>query len=221
MDLQHGTGLVLGKSKGRHRKGRGFARSHQVIERENRALDMVVKGMTTRAIAAELEMSPGAVSVMIRRALEYRAEAARGTVEQARALILERYERLLERWWPLATGDYVDPDTQSSENPPSPRALDAVLKILEAMAKLTGADKGRVETPAPATFTGGIHVHSTQPVEREEAIASVLGILATARQKHTTIEGQLADARTSLAELTATGHGDDRPAPPPRKGEAA
>lgn len=219
MDLKHGAGLALGVSRGRQRRGRRFLRDHGTIERENRALEMVVKGMTTRAIAAQLEMSPGAVSVLIRRALEYRAKAIGPTAEAALGLILERYERLLERWWPLATGDYVDPDTQVSENAPSPRALDAVLKILaqqtDLITRLVTASRQAGPEPATGnTFIGGIHAHSAQPAEREQAIDAVLGILTATRDKHVTIEGQLAKARTSLTELDG-GTADDRPGPPP------
>lgn len=220
MDLEHGAGLQVGTSKGRRRKGKLFIRGHDVVERENRALEMLVKGMSVRAIAAQLEMSHGAVSMMIRRALEYRAKAVERTADQALALILERYERLLERWWPLATGDYVDPDTGTSENPPNPRALDAVLKILAQQADLisrvyVASRKGAQPEQAGSTFTGGIHVHTAQPDERERLTGTILAGLATMRAKGVTIEGHLAEARTTLAQLEG-GEADDMPGPPPR-----
>lgn len=225
MDLKHGTGLALGTSRGRRSRGRHFIRDHATIEREHRALELLVKGMTYRAIAAELEMSVGGVAGMIKRALEYRANALGPTVRQAATLMLERYERLLERWWPLATGDYVDPETGLSENVPNPRALDGVLRILSQQADLVTRLHAAGQKTAPAdqpgqSFTGGIHVHSAPPAERDQAIAAVLHLLSSTRQKHDTIEGQLADARTSLAEL-ADGHTDDRPAPPTTRENAA
>jgi DNA-binding CsgD family transcriptional regulator len=221
MDLRHGTGLVVGTSKSRNRRGRRFIRDSATIEREHRALDMLVKGMRQAQIARELEMSSGGVSILIRRALEYRAQALLPTVEAARTLILERLERLLERWWPLATGDYVDPETGSSDNPPSPRAVDTVLKILEQMAKLTGAAGPTVRPePAPPTFAGGIHVHTAQPGERDRLIADIVTGLNAAKAKTVVIEGHLADAKTSLSAL-AGGEHDDTPGPPPRREDAA
>jgi DNA-binding CsgD family transcriptional regulator len=216
MDLKHGAGLALGKSRGRQRRGRPFLRDHGTIERENRALELLVKGMTTRAIAAELEMSQGAISVLIRRALEYRAESIRGTTDRALALILERYERLLERWWPLATGDYVDPETESGQGSPNIRALDGVLKIMAQQADLISRlyRAAPPADPTGSTFTGGIHVHNASPADREQMIGDVLAILGTTREKHVTIEGQLAQARTTLAQLDG-GQTDDRPGPPP------
>jgi DNA-binding CsgD family transcriptional regulator len=221
MDLQHGTGLVLGTSKGKTgRRGRRFIRDAATIEKEHRALDMLVKGHKQADIARALEMSSGGVSMLIRRALEYRAQALAPTVEQARALILERLERLLERWWPLATGDYLDPDTGTSDNPPNPRAVDTVLKILEQMGRLSGAAGPATRPePAPPTFAGGIHVHTAQPSERDRLIGDITAGLSAARAKTVVIEGHLADAKTSLTQLT--GEGDDTPGPPPRREDAA
>lgn len=220
MDLQHGTGLALGKSEGRKRRGRRFIRSATTIEREHRALSLLVKGMSQRQIAAELEMSEGGVSMLIRRALAYRADAFGPTAEAARTLLLERYERLLERWWPMATGDYVDPTQIDGEGVPNIRALDGVLKILKEIGDITGAAKPAPIAPPAPSFTGGIHVHSTPQSEIEGLKAGILATLAATRKKGEVIEGHLADARTSLAELDG-GDPDDKPGPPRRKADDA
>ena len=220
MDLKHGTGLALGTSRGRQRRGRRFIRDHGTIAREMVALEMLVKGASQAEIARELGMSPGGVSGLVKRALEYRAEGLAGVTEQARTLLLLRYETLLKRLWGLATGDYVDPVTGISDNPPSLQAVDRVLKILEAIADITGAAKPAPVPPPGQVNIGGVHVHTAQPAERDELTAGILLGLAQTRAKAATIEGHLADARTSMAELTGDDT-DDRPGPPPRKGEAA
>jgi hypothetical protein len=120
------------------RKGGPSVQDNATVEREHRALTMLVKGHSQRAIALELDLSPAGTSYLIRRALARRAEALGPTIEHARVLILERYERLLERWWPLATGDYVDPTSESGESTPSKPAAEIVLRVLADMARCSG-----------------------------------------------------------------------------------
>lgn len=227
MDLQHAEGLIVGTRRADRRRGRRNARKggttlrdNATIEREHRALTMLVKGHSQKAIALELEMSEAGVSVLIKRALEARAQALGPYIEQARTLLVERYERLLERWWPLATGDYVDPTSETGESPPSPVALDRVLKILDQLAKITGADRGPVaptgQNPDPSG--SGIHVHIHTQSERAALQGQALDQIRAVREKQIVVEGELARVGTTHAQLTGT-ELNDKPGPPPRTGE--
>lgn len=223
MDLKHGEGLALYERNGNRRRGNGrrkggpTLRDPAVIEREHRALTMLVKGHSQKAIALDLDMSEAGVSRLVKRALELRARALQPYVAEARTLLIERYERLLERWWPMATGDYVDPDApEGQEGVPSKVAVDVVLKIMEALAKITGADRGP-HGGAPTQDMSGIHVHIHTPDQREEMQAEALRQLSEVRKKTLVVEGELAKVGTTHAELTG-GHGEDKPGPPPRQG---
>jgi DNA-binding CsgD family transcriptional regulator len=227
MDLQHAEGLLITERKGNRRRGNGrrrggiAIRDSAVIEKEHRALTMLVKGHSQKAIALELDMSEAGISVLIRRALELRAKALEPYVEQARTLLIERYERLLERWWPMATGDYVDPTSETGESPPSVAAVTVVLKIMEHLAKITGADRGPVISPDPNPSGGGIHVdnvHIYTQGEREVLQSKALERLRNMREKQTVIDGELARVGTTQAHLTGQAH-NDKPAPPPRTGD--
>lgn len=235
MDLQHAEGLIISQRRGNKRRGNGkrnggpSLRRPGDVEKENRVLTMLVKGHSQRAIALELDMSPAGVSVLVKRALEARAKALEPYVEAARTLLIERYERLLERWWPMATGDWVDPEAPRASlnedgNPPSAQALDRVLKILEALERITGAGKLAPATPAgDASSVGGIHVHLHTQSERDGAQQKALAQIRAVRAKTLVVDGELARVGTSQAELTGETV-NDMPGPPPRTprtGEAA
>lgn len=226
MDLQHAEGLHITERKPDRRRGRKNARKGGVtlrdnatIEREHRALTLLVKGHSQKAIALELEMSEAGVSYLIRRALEMRAKALAPYVEEARTLLIERWERLLERWWPLATGDYVDPEAESGQSVPSPVAFDKVHKILIEIAKLTGADRFAPPAPNPdqPPSGGGIHVHIHTQSEREVLQSKAISQLRAMRTKQDTIDGELARVGTTQAHLTGQAT-DDKPGPPPQQG---
>lgn len=229
MDLQHAEGLHITERKGDRRRGRKnrrkggtTLRDNALVEKENRALTMLVKGHSQRAIALELDMSEAGVSVLIRRALEMRAKALAPYVEEARTLLIERWERLLERWWPLATGEYVDPTSESSEFPPSPVAFDKVHKILIEIAKLTGADRFAPPTPnptEPGSSAGGIHVHIHTQSEREVLQSKAIEQLRAIRTKQGVIDGELARVGTTQAQLTGQDT-NDKPGPPPQQGSS-
>lgn len=226
MDLQHAEGLLITERKGNRRRGNGrrkggtHLRSNADVERENRALTMLVKGHSQKAIALELDMSEAGISYLIRRALELRAKALEPYVEQARTLLIERYEKLIERWWPLATGDWIDPERpEEGENAPSVQAVTVVLKIMEALAKITGADRGPVTAPPnPDPSGSGIHVHIHTQSEREDLQSKALQQLRAMREKQGVIDGELARVGTTQAQLTGQ-EVNDQPGPPPRTGE--
>lgn len=227
MDLQHAEGLIVRERKGNNRRGNGRRRggnqlrSNGDIEREHRILTLLVKGHSQRAIALEMEMSPAAVSVLVKKALEARAKALEPYVEQARTLLVERYERLLERWWPMATGDWVDPEApEDAQNAPSPQALDRVLKILEAIERITGAAKFTPAVQNPDPSGSGIHVHIHTQVEREAAQQRALLQIRAVREKTMVVDGELARVGTSQAELTGQTV-NDMPGPPPKTGDTA
>lgn len=230
MDLRHAEGLLLSTRKANNRQGNGkrkggtSLRRPGDVEKENRVLTLLVKGHSQRAIALEMGMSPAGISVLVKRALEARAKALEPYVEQARTLLIERYERLLERWWPMATGDWVNPERpETDENAPSIQALTAVLKILEALERITGAGKFAPPTPeGGATSVPGIHVHFHTSDEREAAQRRAMESIRAVRVKTTYVDGELARVGTSQAELTGETV-NDMPGPPPKtnKGAAA
>ena len=231
MDLRYAEGLVITERKGNRKRGPGRRRGgaslqdNATIEREHRALTLLVKGHSQKAIALQLDMSESGTSYLIRRALQRRAEALGPTIEHARVILLERYERMLERWWPLATGDYVDPEQESGEATPSKPAAEVVLKVLADMAKVLGVDRmppGANGTPVPdpddAPSTGDIHLHFHGQGERQKAESDILATLARMRQKQDTIDGELAKVGTTQSELTGRER-NDKPGPPPRTRE--
>lgn len=222
MDLQHAEGLVIQERRGNNRRGNGrrkggaSLRRPGDIERENRILTMLVKGHSQRAIALEMDLSPPAVSMLIKRALEARAKALEPYVEAARTLLIERYERMLERWWPMATGDWVDPERPEADgNPPSFQAAQMVLKILESIERITGAARIAPTGASLDTSTPGIHVHFHTQGEREGAQQKALMQIRAVREKTLVVDGELARVGTTQAELTGTVV-NDMPGPPPR-----
>lgn len=233
MDLRYAEGLVITERKGNRKRGPGRRRGgkslqdNATIEREHRALTLLVKGHSQKAIALELDMSESGTSYLIRRALQRRAEALGPTIEHARVILLERYERMLERWWPLATGDYVDPESESGLAVPSKPAAEVVLKILADMAKVLGVDRmapGANGTPLPDPDpanpppAGDIHLHFHGEGERQKAESDILATLQRMREKQHTIDGELAKVGTTQNELTGRER-NDKPGPPPRTRE--
>jgi hypothetical protein len=100
-------------------------------EKDRKALELRARGLTYDRIAEELgysDRSGGrkAVERALARTMQDAGDAARG-VE------LDRLDRLLERWWPIA---------METEMPSMlTRATDAVLKIMERRAKYLGLDQ--------------------------------------------------------------------------------
>jgi DNA-binding CsgD family transcriptional regulator len=216
--LAVGTREKAGK---RSRKNAKFLRDGAVIERERYALEKLRDGLTHQEIADDMHISRSSASNLIQRALKHRAEREGPAVEEARTLHVMRLEKMLLRWFPRATGDYLDEETGTSENPPDYRAADMTLKILNQLAEVQGTKKimpvTTVPNPdAPDSSSGGLHVHFHHPAERQRAEASILEALRKASDKQNVIEGQLAAIGTSTAQLL--GEVDhDKPGPPPVK----
>ena len=213
--LKVGTRHKAGK---RSRKNGKFLRDGAVIERERRALELLCAGATHSDIGRALEISRSAASNLISRALSHRAEREGPAVEQARTLHTMRLENLLARWYPRATGDWMDPETGESSHEPDYRAADMTLKILSQLADIQGTKKiipVRPEASPDAPLSGGdLPGHFHHPAERQRAEEGSLASLTKAREKQHTIEGQLATIGTTQAQLIGT-EVNDTPGPPP------
>lgn len=121
-----------------------------ISARELRALDLLVAGANYGQIAQVLNMKTRAGAIqLVQRALAKRAaEAAEITVPEARALYLERLEKLFQRWYPVALG------SASQNLPPDPVAAKLVLDMLTRYAKVTG-----IESPVKVEETVEVTVH--------------------------------------------------------------
>lgn len=118
--------------KTRQKKPRRTARNRQptsperidVDKRRKEMLDMRVRGMSLRAIAAELGMHHSSVSEAIEAEL---AELTREPAERLRTVELERLDEMFEGLWTKAkSGDGF--------------AIGNALRIMERRAKLLGLD---------------------------------------------------------------------------------
>lgn len=204
------------KAKKRTTKNGRFLRDGAVIERERRALELLRDGLSHRDIAQELGMSPSGTTELIQRALAYRAEREGPAVEQARTIHQMRLEKMLQRWYPRAVGDWYDEETGRSQHPPDYRAADMTLKILGQLADIQGTKKTPMGAATANTNPSGgdVHVHFHHPDERQKAEAVILDNLRKTVEKAHTIEGQLATIGTSTALLTGR-ETNDKPGPPP------
>lgn len=210
--LQVGTRTRAGK---RSRKNAKFLRDGAVIERERRALELLRDGLTHQEIAHDLGISRSGATMLIQRALAYRAEREGPAVEEARTIHTMRLEKLLVRWYPRAVGDWYDEETGKSQHEPDYRAAEMTLKILSQMADIQGTKRTPMTAPGVTnTSSQDVHVHFHHPDDRQRAEATILDNLRKAAEKAHTIEGQLAALGTSTAQLT--GHkANDKPGPPP------
>lgn len=194
------------------------ARIGAAIYREQVALEMWAAGRRNVEIAASIDVHPSSVDRIVARGLARRAEAEGPTVEAARELYLEQLRQLVAAHWPLATGTYrmpgADPDVPSP--PPDVRSAEFVLKVVDKMAAVTAQGLAS----ATRTGEGEVHLHvdiGQLDKQREQVLAS----LATVRDKGAIIDAELAEAGTDLDRLSGRKAIDDRPAPPPKKEQAA
>ncbi len=193
--------------KGKQRRGRelhDFRRPEAVKARESEVLALLVSGAQVPVIARAIGVHEGSARHIIKRALINRAAQEGPTVDAARAIYVDRLELLLSRWLPRAMGE----DTNSSGDPvePDSRALDAALKIMERLGQLNGV------TPHQAPSTT-VNVSVNMPDDADQARARILAHLDAMRQKQNAIEGELANAGTSLHAIEGTAI-EDRPPPP-------
>lgn len=134
-----------------HAKGR--ADRKMITARELRALDLLIAGANYGQIAQVMGLKTrGGAVQLVQRALAKRAlEAAETTVPQARAIYLDRLERMFQRWFPLAMGN------AQQQLPPDPVAAKLVLDMLTRYAKVTG-----IESPVQIEETVDITVHDPE-----------------------------------------------------------
>jgi DNA-binding CsgD family transcriptional regulator len=189
-------------------RGRSIARQAAVEERERIALDLYIRGATQSDIARAIDRAESSVSVIIRRALERRAAQEGETVDQARALYLDRLALLLNAHLPLALGSFqlpVDPDTGERPPPPPPdvRSAEFVLKVIDKMAAVQAKVSDK-----PAGVE--IHVHGT---EGDRLRAEILDSLDREAEKRTRVDAELGAAGTSTAELIDGVLVEDQPPP--------
>ena len=110
----------------------------QLEARRRTVLQLAIAGGSLRGISQQLaaqygvEVSHQTVKTDLDAMLKELAELQVETVPEYRALMNERYNRLLVSWWEKAVG--------GGEAGPDGGAMDRVMKILEAARKLNGVD---------------------------------------------------------------------------------
>lgn len=183
-------------------------RSVAVI-REYRALELYVAGLRQVEIAKEIGVASGSIPGIIKRGLHRMATELAPDVEMARQRYVMQLEQLLRAWWPLATGTYMDDETGQCA-PPDFRAATMAVQLIDKLAMATA--KGVVE-PAHTTnsVTVNVQLDGKLDVERRKILDQLDGI-ATKMQ---VVDGELAGANASLAQLTGAEPADATPEPPP------
>ena len=168
---------ATGRRRQRPRKARQ-------AERDRQAVELFLAGGNYDQIAAALGMKHRMTAwEAVQRGLAIRNdEWSASILPHAKTVAWERLERLFARWYPLALGNRqqgLDPD---------PKALDAVLRIMDRMAKIGGYEEpGKLELSGPG---GG-------PIPIEQA-----------RQEADTLLSELAErdaATVALRSLPAAG----------------
>ena len=117
----------------------------QIRARRLQVLRLKAAGASVRAIGDQLGVSHTQVERDLKAVLGEMAEHLKGDADALRALMNERYERLLLGWYPLAIGQRTQTeDGQTLETPPSDVATQKVLSILDAMRRMNGIDAAAV-----------------------------------------------------------------------------
>lgn len=204
----------IASSDGGKRQGPDFQR-----DRELTAFQLYVTGTEHREIAQRMGILPGSpwhareyqVRELIRKALERRAVEAGPTVAAARALYVERLEKLVNAYLPRAVGAIIDPVT-GLPSTPDLRAAEFVLKTLRDKAAVEGVG-------APKEVN--VNVRVEQPDDRRAAERKILADLMSLRIKHEVIEGELAEQGTGLDLIAGGVHEEHRPGPPPQLEDVA
>ena len=192
-------------------------RREAAIIREDFILERYAAGDRVADIAAQVAQRYGSCSIshlyeVIPRALARRAAALEEhTVEQARALYVERLEMLLSAHMGRALGTPFDPSTMTDAVPADLRSAVFVLGVVERIAEATGGK----ERPA----RGGVNVNVFAiPDDPDRARERVLVELAKERDKIRVVEGHLVAVGSTLTALTE-GDGTDDRLPPPASGQ--
>jgi len=157
-----------------------------ISARELRALDLLIAGANYGQIAQVLNLKTRAGAIqLVQRALAKRAaEAAEVTVPEARALYLDRLDKLFTRWFPLALGSAKD------NIPPDPMAAKLVLDMMTRYAKVTG-----IESPVKIEETVDVTIHDPD-AQRERVLKSLQSF---AKRGSGVIEGTAVETPTDNA----------------------
>lgn len=163
--------------------------------REDHALKLYASGLTFTEITLDLADTFGTSRTsasntieMVRRALRRHAVGPED-VDLARSRMLASLDVLLEAWMPRAIGQTLDADLNPM--PPSDKAATVVLGILDRYAQVTGAVK-------PPERSTNITVINQVPPDADSKRHSVMEELRREATKLTVIDGELANAGTSL-----------------------
>jgi len=191
-------------------------RKEAVEIREDHALQRFASGWTYEEITLDLaerfgtsRLSVSNTHEMVRRALA-RHEVRAEDIEAARTRMVVLMEEMLRTWAPLALGQGMDADM----NPrlPSDKAAEVVFKTVDRYAQLTGAIK-------PPDKQTNIQVNVTVPQDADSKRAAAMQELFRETAKLVTIEGELANAGTSLDANRTGGRGNQELLPPPPTGK--
>lgn len=205
-------------SKGTAQLERLKRREDARIVREDHALKLYASGLTFSEITLQLadtfgtsRTSSSNTMEMVRRALR-RHTVGPEDVDNARARMLASLDVLLEAWMPRALGQALDPTTLQVV-PPNDKAATVVLGILDRYAQVTGAVK-------PPERSTNIQVNVTVPDDAESKRAGVMEQLRRESAKLHVIDGELANAGTSLEANRHGGISNElMPPPVPKKGQ--
>lgn len=110
------------------------------LVREERSLELRIKGKTYQEIADELGITKQGVGKALHRSIEKHRESCIENVEHHRIIELERLEIMLREWMPKA----LDVDEKPSRS--NDRAANVVLKIMKRKAELLGLDAPKTES---------------------------------------------------------------------------
>lgn len=191
---------------------RAVTRKQALNYRDDHALKLFASGLRIKDIAYELHevfgtsvKSESNVWEMVRRALDRHAVDL-PTVDQARVRYLLHLDELLSTWLPLSLAGRQDND--GNQLPPSDKAAEITLKVLDRIGAATGAI-----TP-PRSGDTNLTVNVVVPPDAESKRMAIIADLQREATKMLTVEGHLADAGTSLAARQG-GERDTGLIPPP------
>lgn len=159
---------------------RSERRTTTLTARELRAIELTAAGATYDQVGAILSINRTSARALVERALARRAlEVQHRELGPARVLQLERLDRLLMRWWPLAVGN------PREGTAPNDRAAAIVLSIMDRQERILGlAQPIRVEEDVRVSLT-----YEELEGRREKVLAGLAEVMA--RQQ--AIEGEFTE----------------------------
>jgi hypothetical protein len=141
------------------------AKMKRMLIGQNRALELRLKGLSLRQIAAELKVSHQAVKRYLDLALAQLIQDQNLKMDEIRAMELSRLDALMASLWPRAMGD--------GDEPPHLGAIAQTLKVMERRAKLLGLD-APTRVQAEVTWQDELKGLGVNPSEVLGALAQTL-----------------------------------------------